>query len=468
MNKAIGYASKAFDLAREIKSLPMENEAAKSLMVSFKKIGNFSKSVEYAEIYISTNDSMFKDSKTKALAEMETKYQSEKKQLEIDKLAKEKELQISEMKKQKMVIVFVVCGLLFVLGFAIVLFRLFILKKKANKIIIEKNEALQLAYEEINTQKEEIIVQRDSILEQKEIIEEHQKEIEDSINYAKRIQQATIPDFEQLFNAGKQYSESSNQNPVPRLPFTEYFILFKPKDIVSGDFYWATQINEWLIVTVADCTGHGVPGAFMSMLGISFLNEIVRKKEIVKASDILDQLRTTVIDALKQKGDSGEQKDGMDISLSVINTETYEMQFAGANNPCWIVSSRQSTVDSAQSAVGSLQSKESGQQPTANSQLLELKPDKQPIGIHTNMQPFSNQNYQLQKGDIIYLMSDGFEDQFGGPSRKKFLAKNLKNLLIANSQYPISDQKQTLETTINEWIGNEEQIDDITLFGIKI
>jgi tetratricopeptide (TPR) repeat protein len=460
-DQAIIFANKGLVIAKETGTLPNENTSYKILKKTYSSLGQTKKALEYAELFILSKDSLFKEEKTKAITEMETKYQSEKKQLEIDKLGKEKELQTSEMKKQKLIILFVVCGLLFVLVFAVVLFRLFIQKKKANKIITEKNEALQMAYEEINTQKEEIIVQRDSLQEQKEIIVEHQKEIEDSINYALRIQQATLPDFGQLFNTGTQYSVNSNQNTEHRLPNTDYFILFNPKDIVSGDFYWATQINEWLIITVADCTGHGVPGAFMSMLGISFINEIVRKKEVTKAADVLDQLRTSVIDALKQKGDSGEQKDGMDISLCAINTNTLEMQYAGANNPCWIVNSRQSAVDSQQSTG-------SRQQPTANSQLLELKPDKQPIGIHTNMQPFSNQHYQLQKGDILYLMSDGYEDQFGGPNRKKFLSKNLKNLLIANSQLPMPDQKQTLETTIKNWIGNEEQIDDITLLGLKL
>ena len=359
-------------------------------------------------------------------------------------------------------------GLLLVLGFSILLFRLFLQKKKANILLAlqkqeieEKNEELNQQNEEIRTQRDEIESQRDKLGEQNYLLEEKKQEIEDSINYAKRIQQATLPDFGQLINTGNQYSVASNRNTDYRLPLTAYFILFKPKDIVSGDFYWATQINEWLIVTVADCTGHGVPGAFMSMLGISFINEIVRKKEVTKAADVLDQLRKSVIDALRQKGDASEQKDGMDISLCAINTTTLEMQFAGANNPCWIVNSRQSLVDSPQS-TGSFQ------QPIANSQLLELKPDKMPIGIHSNMQPFTNQIYQLQKGDIIYLMSDGFEDQFGGPNRKKFLSKNLKNLLTANSQMPMAEQKQVLENTITEWIGSSEQIDDITVVGVKI
>jgi serine phosphatase RsbU (regulator of sigma subunit) len=338
-----------------------------------------------------------------------------------------------------------------VLGFAVILFRLFIQKKKANKIITEKNESLQMAYEEINTQKEEIIVQRDSIQEQKEIIEEHQKEIQDSINYAKRIQQAVMPTSE--------YAAGILGN---------HFILFKPKDIVSGDFYWSTNIGDILILTVADCTGHGVPGAFMSMLGISFLNEIVRKKEITKAAEVLDQLRDSIIDALKQKGESGEQKDGMDISFCVINTRTLEMQFAGANNPCYIVNKLKVESYKVEESTDFMNLINFEHFENLNASLYELKGDKQPIGIHTNMQPFTNQIYQLQKSDTIYLMSDGFEDQFGGPNRKKFLSKNLKNLLITNCQLPMAEQKQILETTISEWIGKEEQIDDITVLGIKI
>jgi serine phosphatase RsbU (regulator of sigma subunit) len=323
---------------------------------------------------------------------------------------------------------------------------------------VNKNTFLEIAYNEINSQKEEIIAQKDELSAQhnlvslqKEKIENIHQNLSDSINYAKQIQDAMLP-----------------TKAVTDLLLKNYFIIFNPKDIVSGDFYWIHKFKNYLVVAVADCTGHGVPGAFMSMLGISFLNEIVKKNEIISPSKILDHLRDSIIDALKQRQSTFDQNDGMDIAICIINTDTLELNYAGANNPCWIVNSQQSSVDSQQSLVNSQQSAlANSEQLTDNSFLIELKPDKQPIGIHTNMQPFTNNSFQLQKGDVMYLMSDGYADQFGGPEHKKFQTKKFKTLLLTNSQLPMPDQKQTLETTINEWIGNYEQTDDITILGIK-
>ena len=302
---------------------------------------------------------------------------------------------------------------------------------------------------EIRKQRDEIETQRNTVTKQKEHIEEIHKEVTDSINYAKRIQEAVLP-----------------VSTAARSILGEHFILFKPKDIVSGDFYWATRVNEWLIVTVADCTGHGVPGAFMSMLGISFLNEIVRKQEVTQANRVLNELRKEVINALQQKGKTGEQKDGMDISMLVVNTETNECQWAGANNPLYIVSSTQSAVGSRQSAV-SIGTEDCGLK-TEDCGLIEIKGDKMPIAIYERMDEFTNHEIQLQKSDTIYLMSDGYEDQFGGPHNKKFKSKQLKELLLSNCTQPMSEQKEILEKAINEWIGTGEQIDDITILGLKV
>ncbi|MBI4646039.1 MAG: SpoIIE family protein phosphatase, partial [Bacteroidia bacterium] len=323
--------------------------------------------------------------------------------------------------------------------------RLYRQKKKANVIIADKNQSLEIAFAEISTQKEEITVQRDEIeaqrdklSEQNTLLFEQKKEITDSINYAKRIQQAMLPDL-------------SNLSGFENLTGFDYFVLYRPKDIVSGDFYWATLVNEWLIVTVADCTGHGVPGAFMSMLGVSFLNEIVRKKEVTKASEVLDHLRDSIIEALQQKGQSGEQKDGMDISIIAINTVTLEMQFAGAYNPLYIIR-RSKNLSGFENLTG----------------LEEVKGDKMPVAIFENMKPFTNQTIQLSKGDTIYLTSDGYEDQFGGPKGKKFLAKQLKELFLSIAAQSMDEPKKILETTFDNWKGEHEQIDDVTVVGLKI
>jgi serine phosphatase RsbU (regulator of sigma subunit) len=283
---------------------------------------------------------------------------------------------------------------------------------------------------------EDLKVKNSELEGQKNYIEKIHLEITDSINYAKRIQNAVLPDHSLL----SQY-------------FGDYFIMFKPRNVVSGDFYWFSRIDNKIIFCVADCTGHGVPGAFMSMLGISFLREIITKEHLNEPSEILNKLRNEIIIALNQKGVQSDQKDGMDISLFSLDIlpqennsdESYEFLWAGANNPCWIVK---------------------------KSNLEELMPDKMPVGIHDHLDGFKTIRVHLKKGDKIYLFTDGYRDQFGGPSSKKFMSKHLKELIIENSSECMVKQKEILEQKIEEWrLGfgiKHEQTDDITIAGLEI
>ncbi len=307
----------------------------------------------------------------------------------------------------------------------------------ANKDIIEKNEIL-------NQQNEEITAQRDEIERQKEIVEMVHKEVSESIDYAKRIQQSILPDREIL---GKRFSD--------------YFVFFKPKDVVSGDFYWTAHIENHTIITAADCTGHGVPGAFMSMLGASFLREIVEKEYVTHTGVILRKLRKEIIKALKQKGKSGEQKDGMDMAIVSINHETNIVQFSGANNPLYIVKGKKIRVESEAIKLYEYDN-------PSEFQLYEVKPDKMPIAIYEKMDNFSTHEIQLEKGDRLYMFSDGFADQFGGPKGKKFKYKPFKKLIIDNAELTMDEQKAVLEKTFNSWKGNLEQVDDVVVVGIKI
>ena len=299
--------------------------------------------------------------------------------------------------------------------YAIVLFNSRRLKKE--KIILEGIVRERTA--EIMQQKEEIEAQRDMIAEQN-------KNITDSIEYAQRIQTAILP-------PGDYVKEL--------LP--KRFILFLPRDIVSGDFYWLTKLNKRIISVAADCTGHGVPGGFMSMLGIAFLNEIVNKSpDNVTAGEILDQLREQVIESLHQTGKTGESQDGMDISLFILDWEKKNLEFAGANNPLIIV---------------------------RNQELIEIKGDKMPIGIHDRAdQPFTNHVVELVDGDVIYTLSDGYQDQFGGPKGKKFMIKRLKQLLIDIHEKPMSEQRDILLKELEDWQGSFERVDDIIVMGVKI
>jgi len=302
--------------------------------------------------------------------------------------------------------------------------------------LVAKNKKLE---EIIRQRTQEIVEQKDEIEHQKETIEEILKDLNDSISYAQRIQQAVLPSAEMIKEC-----------------FDDYFILYRPRNVVSGDFFWATRINEWVVITAADCTGHGVPGAFMSMLGMSFLNEIVRKKEITKASEILNLLRNYVIEALRQSGHTNSQKDGMDMSLCAINTKTGFCNWAGANNPLWLV--RNEDIK--------------GTFKDPSEMVNEVKADKMPVAIYIKMEEFTNHEIQLNKGDRLYMFSDGYADQFGGPKGKKFMSKNMKRLIAETVNMTMAEQCSELNRAFDAWLDTPEekfeQIDDVTVLGIKI
>lgn len=367
------------------------------------------------------------------------KYEANKKRMEIEM----KNLQLKEnkaqIKRQNAILYAVVAGALGLLIFLLLLYKENKQKRKANKVLRTQKEEIETQRDKLAEQneqilqnQEEITAQRDEILEQKDFIEEQNKEITDSIHYAKRIQSAVLPPIEHVSK---------------HLP--EHFILFKPKDIVSGDFYWATEKNGKLIFTAADCTGHGVPGAFMSMLGVSFLNQIVgnnfNKEKSISASEILDLLKQEVIKSLHQTGKEGEAKDGMDIALCVYDLKTKELQFAGANNPLYLISKDTGDIE-------------------------QIKGDKMPIGIYQAKPEakFTNHVFNLNLGDSIYIFSDGYADQFGGPKGKKLKYKKFREILIENKDKGLDEQRDILNSSIEEWKGACEQVDDILVIGMRI
>ena len=276
---------------------------------------------------------------------------------------------------------------------------------------------------------EKIVEERTAeIVEKNERIEKQNIAITDSIKYAKRIQNAVLPD--------KQTSE-----------LFEYFIYFKPKDIVSGDFYWVSHLEKQnrLLVVAADCTGHGVPGAFMSMLGTSFLNEIVAKLDVVHAEDVLNLLRENVITTLSQGIKSEEeekQKDGMDMALASIDLKTLTLEYSGANNPLVLI---------------------------RDGELIEYKPDKMPIGAYVKQHiPFTRKEIELKKNDIFYIFSDGYVDQFGGPRGRKYMKKRFKEYLFSIHEKPMAEQRQLLSEEMLKWMDGQEQIDDQIVIGMRL
>ncbi|MEW6468628.1 MAG: two-component regulator propeller domain-containing protein [Bacteroidota bacterium] len=259
---------------------------------------------------------------------------------------------------------------------------------------------------------------------EKEKVEEAHKSITDSINYARKIQTAILPQDGEFWAC-----------------FPNSFVLFKPKDIVSGDFYWVTSSGDHLFYATCDCTGHGVPGGFMTMLGTSLLNEIVNEKNIIEPAEILNTLRDRIILSLKQSS-AGESKDGMDMSVCRMDKKRAKLVYAGANNALYLV------------RAGALE---------------EYKPDKQPVGFYEDVKrPFTQKEIALQKGDVIYTFSDGYADQFGGDKGKKFKYRNFEQLLVAIHDKPMKEQKKILDETIEDWRGDFEQLDDILVIGIRI
>lgn len=258
----------------------------------------------------------------------------------------------------------------------------------------------------------------------RETLLEQRRELMASLKYASFIQKAVLPNQRYLQNI-----------------LSDYFLLFKPRDIVSGDFYYCTRKDKLIIVAAGDCTGHGVPGALLSIMGVSFLNEILSTRGHCRPASILNLLRERVMNALHQRGKEMENKDAMDLALLVYNTETLELQYSGANNPLYHIRKKV---------------------------LTEIKADKMPVGINAiEEESFTNHSLQLKPDDIVYLFSDGYADQFGGPLNKKFKYGPFKELLIRISDKTMVEQQKMMDRTIDTWIGEVPQIDDILVFGIK-
>lgn len=375
-------AHEALFLSKEVQSKEDIKDSYQSLSQIYAHKKDFKKALEYSELSSSMKDSLFDKQSSEMIAELQTKYETEKKDI---LLSNQKQV----IKNQRIIAIILTAGILLaliLLGFVVFEY----IQKKRAYIILD--------------------VQK--------------RNITDSINYASRIQTALLPP-EDLLNE--------------LLP--EHFVLYMPKDIVSGDFYWITVAANKTIIAVADCTGHGVPGAFMSMLGFAFLNEIVNKRPESNANEILNELRVKVKTSLHQNEQS-ITKDGMDIALAIIDPETKLLQFAGANNPLLVC---------------------------RQGQIINLQPDKMPIGIHSiEKESFSIRELQLEKNDTIYLFSDGYIDQFGGEKNKKLGRVNFDQLLKEASEYPIKAQRYFLQQKIFEWMLNVDQMDDILIMGVKI
>ncbi len=403
-DEAIVCYNKSIVLGKKVSNNDLVKEDYKALSNVYAEMKNMAKAYEYQVLYTNLKDSIYNGENLQQINDMQTKYETGKKEQENKLLQAQNMVSESTIRQQKIISYFIAGGLLLAITLTFFIFRGYREKQKANEIITEQKKMVD---------------------EKNMMVEEKNKEILDSIHYARRIQRALLTSDKYLKKV---------------LP--EHFVLYKPKDIVSGDFYWSIKHHNKVYVATGDCTGHGVPGAFMSLVGISFLNEIVIERKVLSPDQVLNQLREEIIKALNPEDAMEESKDGMDIVLCCYDFEKMEMQFAAANNSLYLI---------------------------RDGQLQEFKADKFPVGkYHDDYLPFTLQILPLQKNDCIYSFTDGYADQFGGPQGKKYKYKQLQQQLLNKYKLPFTEQKQLLDKEIETWKGNLEQIDDILIIGIKI
>lgn len=408
--KAKKHLNTGLVLAKQIGSKSSISDIYKHLAMVDSLSNNYASAYSNYKLYIAYKDSLVNQASAEKISQLQSDFENDK----IEQIKKREEEQKEALRKdreyqQKVILYSISGGLILVLVFFLFLFRSYQQKQKINNELIVKNEIIE---------------------KQKHIVEEKQTEILDSINYAKRIQYS-------LLASDKLLKEN----------LANYFLFFKPKDVVSGDFYWGSTITNSnggknFILVTADSTGHGVPGSIMSMLNIACLNEAINADKLTQPADILNATRKKIIAHLSNDGSIEGGKDGMDCSLVSFDFNNKRICYAAANNPVWIV---------------------------RNKMFIPLTADRMPIGKHDkDAIPFSQGEFKLESGDMVYTLTDGYPDQFGGPKGKKFKYKQLEELLVSISDKPLNLQRQVLEKTFDEWRGNLEQIDDICIIGVSI
>lgn len=410
--QAIATLEKAIQIADSTGSPLLAERTLRALAGAYSASGDFRKATLTYERYIETKDSIINNEVRNAVTKNQMQYEFDK-QLLADSLqaaAKENfyKQEIATREKeagmQRMLFFISIGAFALMLGLAVVIYRSNRASKKAGRIIARQKEEVE---------------------QQKLFLEIKNKEILDSITYAKSIQEAILPNEKMMRDILK-----------------EYFILFRPRDIVSGDFYWAIEKNNKTFIAVADCTGHGVPGAFMSMLGVSLLNEIVMERGVEDPASIMEILRARVIQALKQEESGNRNKDGMDISLCRIDRSSNTITFCSAVLKVLFWS---------------------------QGELKIIKGDKQPIGLHGgNTLRYTNHSFDYRRGDVVYMMSDGFADQFGGSGGKKFKFRPLYELLRNHCSLAITEQKTKIASAFEAWKSGHEQVDDVCVIGVQL
>ena len=407
LNKALVYGLKSLTISQEIGSSICIERASNLLSEVYEKQNKGIKALEMYKLHITMKDSINNEETQKASAQQQAKYAYEKQKV-LDDAAHDKRLAIKQEEREQQQII---TGAIAVMLGLVVIFFLFVFNRlritRKQKAVIEQQKV------EVEQQKEVVELAHDEL-------EEKNQEILDSIIYAKRIQSAILPPIKLV----KEYLKES-------------FIVYKPKDVVAGDFYWMEQKNGKVLFAAADCTGHGVPGAMVSVVCNNALNRSVREHGLTDPGEILNKTREIVVAEFEKSEE--EVKDGMDIAICSL--EGMKLQYAGAHNPLWII---------------------------RKGEIIETKANKQPIGEFENPEPYTTHSFDLEQGDSIYIFSDGYVDQFGGEKGKKFKSKAFRELLLSIQDKAMEEQKATIDETFETWKGDLEQIDDVCVIGVRV
>ncbi|MBL7913189.1 MAG: tetratricopeptide repeat protein [Bacteroidia bacterium] len=401
-------AQKVIDLSKDINTLNNLRMGYELMANAAVGLGNYKEAYSNHVKFKQLTDTLFNIENSSKLSDTKTNFEVEKKETELKAEAAVQNAISLEEKKRHQLIIYIIIGILLIITvFTFVLFKRFKLTNKQKQIIEIKEQ---------QTQTQLVIID-----EQKRLVEAKHKEITDSIHYAERIQRSFLASKENL-----------------KKNLKEHFIFFQPKDVVSGDFYWSTEHNGNFYLAVCDSTGHGVPGAFMSLLNMFFLSEAIKEKNILAPHEILNQVRHRLIEHISQDG----AQDGMDCILVCINTVNKKVTYSAANNAPILIS---------------------------GNKMIELPKDKMPVGKGERMDSFTlHEITDITNEDTLYLYTDGYGDQFGGPDIRKFKSRRLNEFLISVASNPISAQKDILNNRFIDWKGKLDQIDDICIIGIKI
>ena len=421
LDQSFTYLNEATQQAQGIKGTYANiilQECYLNLAKYYNQVDNLEEALVNFRRYSLEQERMFQEQASRQVAEMQAVYELDEKTTRIESLQQQGKIRELEYEQRKLVNYVLISGILFLVGLGLVFYSKYRLKTQANQKL-EKQKA------SINQQKQKIEKQRDEIVLKSQLLEENSRDIKDSIEYARRIQLSLLPARSQLKHL-----------------FPESLIFYQPKDIVSGDFYWMHETEDTVILSVLDCTGHGVPGAFMTVLANTILNQLALENKMTSPNVVLTLMDTYIREALRQKDTENPNNDGLDMAVCFIYRHTWQVEYSGAQMPMYYFQ---------------------------EDQLHQLSPDRYFIGGNQYSEKFfTNQSVQLRRGDFLYMASDGFQDQFGGPKDKKFMRSKFKELLTCLQSQPVAQQYQRIEQVFYEWKGEQIQTDDVLVVGIRL